>query len=126
MEEILYNGFNAYDAINGDGATIDASRTRNTLPPHWLRRLLADRRWDQIEAHDIRYVSFSFCLFSCVFNVLLIFALMSFPFFVDGSRSEGEGLGKRGDQWTEVLSWEPRAFVYHNFLVSFYDIFVLV
>jgi prolyl 4-hydroxylase len=27
-----------------------------------------------------------------------------------------EGLGKRGDQWTEVLSWEPRAFVYHNFL----------
>lgn len=29
---------------------------------------------------------------------------------------EGEGLGKRGEQWTEVLSWEPRAFVYHNFL----------
>ncbi|KAL0897576.1 hypothetical protein Bca101_081537 [Brassica carinata] len=30
-------------------------------------------------------------------------------------RSE-EGLGKRGDQWTEMLSWEPIAFVYHNFL----------
>ncbi|CAI9102754.1 OLC1v1001074C2 [Oldenlandia corymbosa var. corymbosa] len=29
---------------------------------------------------------------------------------------EGDGLGKRGEQWTEVLSWEPRAFVYHNFL----------
>ncbi|XP_043711987.1 probable prolyl 4-hydroxylase 3 isoform X2 [Telopea speciosissima] len=26
------------------------------------------------------------------------------------------GLGERGDQWTEILSWEPRAFVYHNFL----------
>ncbi|GLU04625.1 hypothetical protein SLE2022_217630 [Rubroshorea leprosula] len=26
------------------------------------------------------------------------------------------GLGKRGDQWTEVISWEPRAFIYHNFL----------
>ncbi|XP_058090880.1 probable prolyl 4-hydroxylase 3 isoform X2 [Magnolia sinica] len=26
------------------------------------------------------------------------------------------GLGERGEQWTEVLSWEPRAFVYHNFL----------
>ncbi|KAL0853888.1 hypothetical protein Bca101_059040 [Brassica carinata] len=26
-----------------------------------------------------------------------------------------EGLGKRGDQWTtEVLSWEPRAFVYQS------------
>ncbi|CAA0831080.1 Probable prolyl 4-hydroxylase 3, partial [Striga hermonthica] len=30
--------------------------------------------------------------------------------------SEGEGLGKRENQWTEVLSWEPRAFLYHNFL----------
>ncbi|KAF3628949.1 putative prolyl 4-hydroxylase 3 [Capsicum annuum] len=29
---------------------------------------------------------------------------------------EGDGLGKRGEQWTEILSWEPRAFVYHNFL----------
>ncbi|XP_060673100.1 probable prolyl 4-hydroxylase 3 [Ziziphus jujuba] len=27
-----------------------------------------------------------------------------------------EGLGRRGDQWTEILSWEPRAFIYHNFL----------
>lgn len=30
-----------------------------------------------------------------------------------------DGLGKRGDQWVEFISWEPRAFVYHNFLVSF-------
>ncbi|XP_024961274.1 probable prolyl 4-hydroxylase 3 isoform X1 [Cynara cardunculus var. scolymus] len=29
---------------------------------------------------------------------------------------DGDGMGKRGDQWTEILSWEPRAFVYHNFL----------
>ncbi|VAH72799.1 unnamed protein product [Triticum turgidum subsp. durum] len=27
-----------------------------------------------------------------------------------------EGLGKRGAQWMEVIPWEPRAFVYHNFL----------
>ncbi|XP_042504467.1 probable prolyl 4-hydroxylase 3 isoform X1 [Macadamia integrifolia] len=26
------------------------------------------------------------------------------------------GLGERRDQWTEILSWEPRAFIYHNFL----------
>ncbi|KAI3460431.1 hypothetical protein Pfo_017094 [Paulownia fortunei] len=25
-------------------------------------------------------------------------------------------IGERGEQWTEVLSWEPRAFIYHNFL----------
>ncbi|RVW51020.1 putative prolyl 4-hydroxylase 3 [Vitis vinifera] len=30
----------------------------------------------------------------------------------------GEGLGKRGEQWTEIVSWEPRAFIYHNFLVT--------
>ncbi|WZZ10875.1 hypothetical protein YC2023_096796 [Brassica napus] len=29
---------------------------------------------------------------------------------------ESEGIGKRGDQWTEILSWEPRAFLYHGFL----------
>ncbi|GER40864.1 2-oxoglutarate (2OG) and Fe(II)-dependent oxygenase superfamily protein [Striga asiatica] len=34
----------------------------------------------------------------------------------DRMESEGEGLGKRENQWTEVLSWEPRAFLYHNFL----------
>ncbi|XP_071703470.1 probable prolyl 4-hydroxylase 3 [Rutidosis leptorrhynchoides] len=32
------------------------------------------------------------------------------------SDGDGDGMGKRGDQWTEILSWEPRAFVYHNFL----------
>ncbi|KAJ3672244.1 hypothetical protein LUZ60_006965 [Juncus effusus] len=32
------------------------------------------------------------------------------------AQKSGEGLGERGAQWTEVISWEPRAFVYHNFL----------
>ncbi|KAL6635405.1 hypothetical protein ACP70R_028076 [Stipagrostis hirtigluma subsp. patula] len=31
-------------------------------------------------------------------------------------RDLAQGLGERGAQWTEVISWEPRAFVYHNFL----------
>ncbi|CAM8938365.1 unnamed protein product [Rhodiola kirilowii] len=31
----------------------------------------------------------------------------------DGVGKKG---GERGEQWTEVLSWEPRAFLYHNFL----------
>ncbi|TVU27622.1 hypothetical protein EJB05_19116, partial [Eragrostis curvula] len=34
----------------------------------------------------------------------------------DARRDLGEGLEERGAQWTEVISWEPRAFVYHNFL----------
>ena len=28
-----------------------------------------------------------------------------------------EGPGEWDAQWTEFVSWEPRAFVYHNFLV---------
>lgn len=53
--------------------------------------------------------------------MLMRFVQFVFPFvFRVGSRkSGGEGLGERGDQWTEVVSWEPRAFIFHNFLVSF-------
>ncbi|XP_043809576.1 probable prolyl 4-hydroxylase 3 isoform X2 [Manihot esculenta] len=32
------------------------------------------------------------------------------------AKRDGDGLGKRGEQWTQILSWEPRAFLYHNFL----------
>lgn len=34
-------------------------------------------------------------------------------------------LGKRGEQWTEIISWEPRAFLYHNFLGAYelWDVF---
>jgi hypothetical protein len=35
-----------------------------------------------------------------------------------GCLRAGRGCCERIVQWTEVISWEPRAFVYHNFLVS--------
>ncbi|MQM19227.1 hypothetical protein Taro_052228 [Colocasia esculenta] len=35
---------------------------------------------------------------------------------VHGRAAEFDGLGERKDQWIEVVSWEPRAAVYHNFL----------
>ncbi|MCL7027399.1 hypothetical protein MKW94_027980 [Papaver nudicaule] len=31
-------------------------------------------------------------------------------------KRNSDGLGERRDQWMEVISWEPRAYVYHNFL----------
>ncbi|XP_020574544.1 probable prolyl 4-hydroxylase 3 [Phalaenopsis equestris] len=34
----------------------------------------------------------------------------------DTEISDTDGTTKRGKQWTELLSWEPRAFIYHNFL----------
>ncbi|XP_052203547.1 probable prolyl 4-hydroxylase 3 [Diospyros lotus] len=33
-----------------------------------------------------------------------------------GGVGDGDQAGRRGEQWTEILSWEPRAFLYHNFL----------
>uniref|UniRef100_A0A0D3HF84 procollagen-proline 4-dioxygenase n=1 Tax=Oryza barthii TaxID=65489 RepID=A0A0D3HF84_9ORYZ len=34
----------------------------------------------------------------------------------DGRRGLEMRGGEKGEPWTEVLSWEPRAFLYHNFL----------
>ncbi|GLT35002.1 hypothetical protein SLA2020_094870 [Shorea laevis] len=60
--------------------------------------------------------------------ILLALGIFSLPLSNDDSppndlttyrrkaSERANGLGKRGKQWTEVLSWEPRAFVYHNFL----------
>ncbi|CAN4109802.1 unnamed protein product [Withania somnifera] len=60
--------------------------------------------------------------------ILLAFGIFSIPFTSKGSRKVHDlssiahnAAGRRddggkGDQWTEVISWEPRAVVYHNFL----------
>ncbi|GAB2300418.1 Probable prolyl 4-hydroxylase 3 [Dionaea muscipula] len=37
-------------------------------------------------------------------------------FFGRKALERGQGIGHRAEQWVEVLSWEPRAFIYHNFL----------
>jgi prolyl 4-hydroxylase len=67
-------------------------------------------------------------MLTIVLLMLLAFGVFSLPinndesspidlsYFRRAATERSEGLGKRGDQWTEVLSWEPRAFVYHNFL----------
>ncbi|KAF9600206.1 hypothetical protein IFM89_005030 [Coptis chinensis] len=44
-------------------------------------------------------------------------AVVDLASFVHKNVQRGDGVGEnRRDQWTEILSWEPRAFVYHNFL----------
>ncbi|KAM0967594.1 hypothetical protein FF1_016108 [Malus domestica] len=65
--------------------------------------------------------------------LMLAFGIVSLPVSTDGSSPNdlssfrrkiveryafrsSDGLGNRGEQWTEVISWEPRAFIYHNFL----------
>ncbi|KAJ3682238.1 hypothetical protein LUZ60_014811 [Juncus effusus] len=67
---------------------------------------------------------------SVVLLMLLALGIFSLPIGSKGgphisdshsrfSRSASEtkdDVEQRGEQWTELLSWEPRAFVYHNFL----------
>ncbi|KAF6983645.1 hypothetical protein CFC21_001793 [Triticum aestivum] len=46
-------------------------------------------------------------------------AVLSLPrprFRRSASESRLEKRGEKGEPWTEVLSWEPRAFIYHNLL----------
>ncbi|CAN1824733.1 Probable prolyl 4-hydroxylase 3 [Linum perenne] len=70
-------------------------------------------------------------MLSVVLLMLLGFGIFSLPVSTDDftpnglsasnrrmavERRDGHGLGKREEQWTEIVSWEPRAFLYHNFL----------
>ncbi|CAJ2642899.1 probable prolyl 4-hydroxylase 3 [Trifolium pratense] len=58
--------------------------------------------------------------------VLLALGILYLPNTTDDSstitdlngfrRKTSESLVERKEQWTEILSWEPRAFIYHNFL----------
>ncbi|XP_048141934.1 probable prolyl 4-hydroxylase 10 isoform X3 [Rhodamnia argentea] len=72
-------------------------------------------------------------IFRFVVLILLVVGACSFPSSSGGSSKANElssilrmsversGLGRegdRGEQWVELISWEPIAFVYHNFLVS--------
>ncbi|KAM5565212.1 putative prolyl 4-hydroxylase 3 [Rosa sericea] len=67
-------------------------------------------------------------MLTVVLLMLMAFGIVSLPESTDDSSpndlssfrrrivERSEGLGKRENQWTEVISWEPRAFIYHNFL----------
>ncbi|XP_015068088.1 probable prolyl 4-hydroxylase 10 [Solanum pennellii] len=70
------------------------------------------------------FIGFSFFVL-----ILLAFGIFSIPFTSRGLRKvhdlssishnaarRRDDDGGRGDQWAEVISWEPRAVVYHNFL----------
>jgi len=51
----------------------------------------------------------SLSVINILFNYFLFSIFVCFSSDVDDDR---------GEQWVEVVSWEPRAFVYHNFLVG--------
>uniref|UniRef100_A0A5B7BPA0 procollagen-proline 4-dioxygenase n=1 Tax=Davidia involucrata TaxID=16924 RepID=A0A5B7BPA0_DAVIN len=68
-------------------------------------------------------------MFSFLILILLALGILSIPSNSDDSPKpndlssivhntvdRSDGHDGRGDQWVEVISWEPRAFVYHNFL----------
>ncbi|CAI0435489.1 unnamed protein product [Linum tenue] len=86
---------------------------------------LHSKKWS-----TIKLVFSMLFMLSFVLLILLGLGIFSLPVSTDDStpkdlpatyrrmaaERDGDGLGKRGEQWTEIVSWEPRAFVYHNFL----------
>ncbi|KAF5738103.1 hypothetical protein HS088_TW13G00998 [Tripterygium wilfordii] len=70
-------------------------------------------------------------IFTFVILILLVLGILSIPSYSgESSRANDlnsiarrnadrrEGDEEREEQWVEVISWEPRAFVYHNFLTK--------
>ncbi|KAK7360264.1 hypothetical protein VNO77_02247 [Canavalia gladiata] len=71
-------------------------------------------------------------LVTCTFLILILLALgiLSVPNTSSGlpkpndlnsiarNTHISEGEDERGEQWVEIISWEPRAFLYHNFLTK--------
>ncbi|KAM0949809.1 putative procollagen-proline 4-dioxygenase [Dioscorea sansibarensis] len=62
-------------------------------------------------------------LVSAILLTLLMTFLLLFAFNFDQhdvsqliQNEKVDGLGERGKQWMEVISWEPRIFIYHNLL----------
>ncbi|GMY28173.1 probable prolyl 4-hydroxylase 3 [Fagus crenata] len=76
----------------------------------------------------ITLVLFMLFMLSVVLLMLLALGIVSLPistedsppndlsYFTRRTVERSDGLGERTEQWTEVLSWEPRAFIYHNLL----------
>ncbi|CDY54327.1 hypothetical protein Bca4012_094376 [Brassica carinata] len=58
----------------------------------------------------------SFGVFSLPIDTFDEYSPADLSSFRRAATERSEGIGKRGDQWTEILSWEPRAFLYHGFL----------
>lgn len=68
-------------------------------------------------------------MLTIVLLLLLALGILSLPVASDDSKppydlsafgrrvlERGHGLGERGEQWVEIVSWQPRASIYHNFL----------
>ncbi|GMY28188.1 probable prolyl 4-hydroxylase 3, partial [Fagus crenata] len=76
----------------------------------------------------VTFVLFMLFMLSVVLLIILALGIVLLPISTEDSPPNGhsyitrrtversDGLGERGEQWTEILSWQPRAFIYHNFL----------
>ncbi|KAF5455719.1 hypothetical protein F2P56_025267 [Juglans regia] len=89
---------------------------------------MAKVRYGRFQVKKWSTLTLVWSMLSVVLLMLLALGIVSLPIIDDDSPPQdlssfrrmiierGEGLGDRGEQWTEVLAWEPRAFIYHNFL----------
>ncbi|KAK7352210.1 hypothetical protein VNO80_17628 [Phaseolus coccineus] len=80
-----------------------------------------------------KWSTFSLFLWTLFFLTLILVVLLAFGIvylptteddfpavdlaaFRRKTSQSGESMMEKTEQWTEILSWEPRAFIYHNFL----------
>ncbi|EEF52784.1 probable prolyl 4-hydroxylase 3 [Ricinus communis] len=94
---------------------------------------MAKMRHSRLQARKMSTLTLVFSMLfmlTVVLLMLLALGIFSLPMSTDDSppndlaasyrrmaaERDYDGLGKRVEQWTEIISWEPRAFVYHNFL----------
>ncbi|KAH1189965.1 putative prolyl 4-hydroxylase 3 [Glycine soja] len=97
---------------------------------------MAKGKHSHTRAQGKKWSTFSLVLWALFFLTLILVSLLApsivylpttddnFPTtdlstFRRKTSQSGESLVENLEQWTEILSWEPRAFIYHNFLVSF-------
>ncbi|XP_077221438.1 putative prolyl 4-hydroxylase 3 [Tasmannia lanceolata] len=88
-------------------------------------RILPNRR-----SSSLTLVLTMLLIFSLVLLILLTLGILSLPIIshndspkaidlnsvLKSTTERVDGLGHRREQWTEIISWDPRVFVYHNFL----------
>lgn len=90
---------------------------------------MAKSRQSRKRASTLTLVLSMLLMLTVVLLLLLALGILSLPVTSDDHRpahdlsnfgrkvlERGKGIGKRDEQWVEILSWEPRAFLYHHFL----------
>ncbi|CAN6902918.1 unnamed protein product [Brassica oleracea var. botrytis] len=125
----LLSNWDAPDGLNLNIVTANARQLSGVSLAVMAMKLRQSQRSQARKWSTLMLVLLMLFMLTIVLLMLLSFGVFSLPIdtfdeysptdlssFRRAATERSEGIGKRGDQWTEILSWEPRAFLYHGFL----------